>query len=81
MNRKQKINLLNQLELRQVPVEIFQPVTIKISYESLNEFKAPSTIVNDEDKSELESSNCNPRFGINPFTGKFYGNIQILIVN
>jgi hypothetical protein len=81
LNRKQKIKLLNQLELGQVPFEMFNPVTIKFSYKSINEYKVPIPIVNDEDIPELESSKFNKRnFGINPYTGKFYGNIKILIV-
>ncbi len=81
MNRKQKINLLNQFELGHVPVEIFHPVTIKFSYRSIKEYKAPSSIVNDEDKPDIETSNCYTKFGINPYTDKFYGKIEILIVN
>jgi hypothetical protein len=81
LNRKQKINLLNQLELGQVPVEMFNPVTIKLSYKSIDGYKVPISIVNDEDILELDSNKFNtPQFGINPYTGKFYGNIKILIV-
>ncbi len=60
---------------------MFNPVTIKFSYKSINEYKVPIHIVNDEDIPELESSKYNKlNFGINPYTGKFYGNIKILIV-
>ena len=80
MNRKQKINLLKQLELGHVPVEMFQPVTINFTYKSIKEFKVPLSIVNDEDRPEFESSKSFKLFGINPYTGRFYGNIKILIV-
>ncbi len=80
MKRKDKIELLNKLELGVIPIEMFLPVTVKYSIIKLIDFRNSESRKNDEDLSELESSSTVKNFGINPYTGTFYGNIKILIV-
>jgi hypothetical protein len=78
MNRKDKINLINQLEIGQIPFEMFQKPKVKIKKLDLLEFRNSRCVLHDEDLNlnDLDST----RFGINPFTADFYGIIKIYIV-
>lgn len=80
MKRKDKIDLLNKLELGVIPIEMFHPITIKYSIIKSIDFRNSESRKNDEDLPELESNSLVKNFGINPYTGTFYGNIKILIV-
>lgn len=79
MNRKDKISLINQLELGNIPIEMFQKPKVLIEKISKKEFKGSSRALHDEDLN-INEFNLS-RSGINPFTGCFYGIIKILILS
>lgn len=78
MKRKEKINLINQLEIGAIPIEMFQKPRMIQKNLDLLDFRNSRCILHDEDLklNDLNSS----RFGINPFTAEFYGVIKIYIV-
>jgi hypothetical protein len=78
MNRKDKINLINQLELGDIPIEMFQKPKVILKKVQIIEFRSSKRVFHDEDASlsYLKSS----KSGINPFTGNFYGVINVNIV-
>lgn len=78
MNRKDKINLINQLEIGQIPIEIFQEPRVVLKKLDILEFRNSRCVLHDEDLN-LNDVNSS-RFGINPFTKEFYGVIKIYIV-
>ena len=80
MNRKDKIKLINRLEIGTIPVEYFQPPTIKLEYVKRSNYISTFGPKNDEDLSLIDPDLDNLKFGINPFTGVFYGLIRIIIV-
>ncbi len=80
MNRKEKINLIKKLEVGTFPVEYFQPVSVKIDFIHKNHFNSIELFKNDEDLDLIDLDINNKNFGLNPFTGYFYGVIKILVV-
>ncbi len=78
MNRKDKINLINQLELGDISIEMFQKPKVILKKVQIIEFRSSKRVFHDEDASltYLKSS----KFGINPYTGDFFGNILVSIV-
>jgi len=79
MNRKDKISLINQLELGDIPIEMFQKPKVVIEKFSKKEFTSSSRSLHDEDQNINEFKLS--RSGINPFTGCFYGTIKILVLS
>lgn len=80
MNRKDKIELINRLEIGTIPVEYFQSPIIKIDYVERSKFISTIGRKNDEDLNLIDSNLDNLTFGINPYTGVFYGTVRIIIV-
>lgn len=80
MNRKDKIKLINRLEIGTIPVEYFQPPTIKLEYVKRSNYISTFGPKNDEDLSLIDADLEIMKFGINPFTGSFYGSINILVI-
>ena len=78
MNRKDKINLINQVEIGQIPIEMFQEPKVILKNVELLEFRNSRLIFHDEDLSLYDHSKV--RFGINPYTGCFYGIIYVSII-
>lgn len=78
MNRKDKINLINQLEIGQIPIEIFQEPKVILKNLELLEFRNSRRILHDEDSNLYDHSKL--KFGINPYTGCFYGIIMVSII-
>lgn len=78
MNRKEKINLINQLEIGAIPTEMFQKPKVLLKSVKLLEFKNSRRVLHDEDLNLYEHSKLN--FGINPYTGYFYGIIIVSII-
>jgi hypothetical protein len=77
MNRKEKINLINQLEIGSIPTEMFQKPKVLLKNVKLLEFRNTRLIIHDED---LKIQDNKSNFGINPYTGCFYGIINISII-
>ena len=78
MNRKDKINLINQLEIGELPIEIFQRPKLRIRNVQISDFKRSSEISHDEDIFDLSTNNSIS--GVNPYTGEFYGIISVCII-
>jgi hypothetical protein len=78
MNRKDKINLINQLEIGQIPFEMFQKPRVILKNLDLLDFRNSKCVLHDEDLNLIDLNSS--RFGINPFTAEFYGVIKIYIV-
>jgi hypothetical protein len=78
MNRKDKINLINQLELGDIPIEMFQNPKVLLKNVKLLEFRNSRRVLHDEDLNLYDQSKL--KFGINPYTGCFYGIIMVSIV-
>lgn len=78
MNRKEKIYLINQLEIGSIPTEIFQKPRVILKNLDLLDFRNSKCVLHDEDLN-LNDFNSSG-FGINPFTAEFYGVIKIYIV-
>ena len=76
MNRKEKINLINQFEIGELTIEIFQRPKLRIRNVQISDFKRSREISHDED---IYYSNSTIS-GINPYTDQFYGIININIV-
>ena len=78
MNRKDKIKLLNQLEIGEIPIIIFQRPKICIKNVQISDFRRLRIISNDEDATDFNTNSSNS--GINPYTGEFYGLISVNII-
>ena len=78
MDRKDKIKLINQLEIGAIPIEMFQKSKVILKNVKITEFRSSKRVFHDEDVSlsDLKSS----KFGINPFTGDFFGKFFVSIV-
>ena len=79
MNRKDKINLINQLEIGELSIEIFQRPKLRIRNVQISDFKRSREISHDEDI--IDFKNNSSISGVNPYTGKFYGIIYVNIIN
>ena len=78
MNRKEKINLINQFEIGELPIEIFQRPKLRIRNVQISDFKRSSEISHDEDI--IDFNNNTSISGVNPYTGEFYGIISVSII-
>ena len=78
MNRKEKINLINQFEIGQLPIEIFQKPKLYIINFQISDFRKSREISHDEDI--IDFNNNSSISGINPYTGEFYGIISVSII-
>ena len=78
MNRKEKINLINQFEIGELPIEIFQRPKLCIRNVQISDFRRLREISHDEDI--IDFSNNSSISGINPYTGDFYGIISVSII-
>ena len=78
MNRKDKINLIYQLEIGGIPIEMFQKPKVLLNNIKLFEFRNSRRILHDEDLNLYDHSKL--KFGINPYTGCFYGIIYVSII-
>ncbi len=76
MDRKDKIKLINQLEIGAIPIEMFQPPRITFKNIETSYFRSSRKISHDEDPLGVVKTHS----GINPYTGNFYGEIIIYIV-
>ena len=76
MDRKDKIKLINQLKIGAIPIEMFQPPRITFKNLETNYFRSSRKVSHDEDYLDVVKTHS----GINPYTGKFYGEIIIYIV-
>ena len=76
MDRKDKIKLINQLEIGAIPIEMFQPPRITFKKLETNYFRSSRKVSHDEDQLGVIKTQS----GINPYTGNFYGDIIIYIV-
>ena len=77
MDRKDKIKLLNRLEIGEIPIEMFQPPRITFKKIETGYFRNSREILHDEDTMVNDIKNHS---GINPYTGNFYGEIKIYII-
>ena len=78
MNRKEKINLINQFEIGELPIEIFQRPKLRIRNMQISDFKRSREISHDEDI--IDFNNNTSISGVNPYTGDFYGIISVSII-
>ena len=78
MNRKDKINLINQLEIGELSIEIFQRPKLCIKNVQISDYRRSREISHDEDIIDFNSNSCNS--GVNPYTGEFYGIISVCII-
>jgi hypothetical protein len=76
MDRKDKIKLINQLKIGAIPIEMFQPPRITFKNLETSYFRRSRKVSHDEDYLDVVKTHS----GINPYTGKFYGEIIIYIV-
>jgi hypothetical protein len=76
MDRKDKIKLINQLEIGAIPIEMFQPPRVTFKNLETSYFRRSRKVSHDEDYLDVVKTHS----GINPYTGKFYGEIIIYIV-
>jgi hypothetical protein len=76
MDRQDKIKLINQLEIGAIPIEMFQPPRITFKILETNYIRSSRKVSHDEDHLGVVKTH----FGINPYTGNFYGEIIIYIV-
>ena len=77
MDRKEKIKLINKLEIGVIPIKMFQPPRITLKKIETSYFRSSREISHDEDG---VVNDINHHSGINPYTGNFYGDIIIYIV-
>lgn len=77
MNRKEKINLINQFEIGAIPTDMFQKPKVLLKNVKLVEFRNSISFLHDEDLNIYDNKS---NFGINPYTGCFYGIINISII-
>ena len=78
MNRKDKINLLNQLEIGELPIEIFQRPKLCIKNVQISDYRRSRQISHDEDI--FDSITNNSISQVNPYTGELYGIISVCII-
>jgi len=78
MNRKDKINLINQLEIGELSIEIFQRPKLCIRNVQISDYRRSRQILHDEDIFDLNTKNSIS--GVNPYTGEFYGLIFVNII-
>ena len=78
MNRKEKINLINQFEIGELTIEIFQRPKLSIRNVQISDFKRSREISHDEDI--IDFKNNTSISGVNPYTGEFYGIISVSII-
>jgi hypothetical protein len=78
MNRKDKINLINQLEIGELSIEIFQRPKLCIRNVQISDYRRSRKISHDEDI--FDSNTNNSISGVNPYTGEFYGLIFVNII-
>ena len=78
MNRKEKINLINQFEIGELTIEIFQRPKLRIRNVQISDFKRSREISHDEDI--IDFNNNTSISGVNPYTGEFYGIISVSII-
>ena len=76
MDRKDKIKLINQLEIGAIPIEMFQPPRVTFKNLETSYFRRSRKVSHDEDYLDVVKTHS----GINPYTGNFYGDIIIYIV-
>ena len=76
MDRKDKIKLINQLKIGAIPIEMFQPPRVTFKNLETSYFRRSRKVSHDEDYLDVVKTHS----GINPYTGKFYGEIIIYIV-
>jgi len=76
MDRQDKIKLINQLEIGAIPIEMFQPPRVTFKNLETSYFRRSRKVSHDEDYLDVVKTHS----GINPYTGKFYGEIIIYIV-
>jgi len=77
MDRKDKIKLINQLEIGVIPIQMFKRPRIIFKNIETSYFRSSREISHDEDAIVYD---MNHQSGINPYTGNFYGDIIIYIV-
>ena len=77
MDRKEKIKLINKLEIGVIPIKMFQPPRMTLKKIETSYFRSSREISHDED---AVVNDINHHSGINPYTGNFYGDITIYIV-
>ena len=78
MNRKEKINLINQFETGELTIEIFQRPKLSIRNVQISDYRRSRQISHDEDI--FDFSNNSSISGVNPYTGDFYGIISVSII-
>ena len=78
MNRKEKINRINQFEIGELTIEIFQRPKLSIRNVQISDFKRSREISHDEDI--IDFKNNTSISGVNPYTGEFYGIISVSII-
>lgn len=78
MNRKDKINLLNQLEIGELPIEIFKRPKLCIKNVQISDYRRSRQISHDEDI--IDFNNNSSISGVNLYTGDFYGIISVSII-
>ena len=78
MNRKEKINLINQFETGELTIEIFQRPKLCIRNMQISDYRRSRQISHDEDIFDLSTNNSIS--GVNPYTGEFYGIISVSII-
>jgi hypothetical protein len=78
MNRKDKINLINQLEIGELSIEIFQRPKLCIRNVQISDYRRSRQISHDEDIFDLNTNNSIS--AVNPYTGDFYGLIFVNII-
>ena len=76
MDRKDKIKLINQLEIGAIPIEMFQPPRVTFKNLETSYFRRSRKVSHDEDYLDVVKTHS----GINPYTCNFYGEIIIYIV-
>ena len=78
MERKDKINLINRLEIGELSIEIFQRPKLCIRNVQISDYRRSRQISHDEDIFDLNTNNSIS--GVNPYTGEFYGLIFVNII-
>ena len=76
MDRKDKIKLINQLEIGAIPLKMFQQPKITLKNINSSDFRNSRKVSHDEDQLGVVETH----FGINLYTGNFYGDINVYIV-
>lgn len=78
MNRKEKIFLINKLEIGEIPIEMFQKPKLILNNIQLLEFRSSRGVLHNEEVSLIDFNST--KSGINPYTGDFYGIILVSII-